>query len=386
MRPWGVSTAPGPRTLGLLGACVAVVVAGALLARGGTAADDVQVREARASVEAVPTRPAPAPEPSAPLPAGEVVVRADGVDGLRLGMSAAELVTSGWSVQQQPVAGCRRVRPGLSVPGPGEGVSGWLVGNRVAAVTVTDGAGASSSFLGPGPGGRLADLPSGDGLRRSTWAVPVPWQPGPVLVDVARSDPAPGVRASFADLDADGTIDLVQVREDAAAGCPAAAEEQQQAEASALPELGLTGRGQLLVGTPLARAAQVARLAAGSATGTPPPCRLVLGEGEPGLLYVVVAADAAGQEVVRAVTVDAGEMASGLAVGDTAEQVARVLPGLTAAYLQERWRQGLSADWQVDGGQLRLWPRREQTPLTALDTVLVGPRDVVGLVQVGPGC
>jgi hypothetical protein len=116
-------------------------------------------------------------------------------------------------------------------------------------------------------------------------------------------------------------------------------------------------------------------------------CRLAMSDGEPGLLYLVVLADdGRGDAVVRGITVDAGRTDAGLAVGDPAERAAEAYPGLTTAFLEDRWTRGLSADWQLPGGELRLWPGREQVTVVEVDAVLRGPRDVVGLLQVGPGC
>jgi hypothetical protein len=198
-----------------------VLLVAALLARPGTATDDTAVEATRASLEAAPPASSGAPVPSAPLPAARAVVRADGVDGLRLGMSAAEVVSAGFTVQVHAVGGCRRVSPGLDDTGPGPGLSGWLVGERLAAVSVDDRTGVTASYLGPGIGDALDDLPS-DGLLRASTGVLVPWQPAPVVVDVAWLRPDPSVRVAFADLTGDGSIDHVQVREDVAEVCPVA--------------------------------------------------------------------------------------------------------------------------------------------------------------------
>lgn len=388
VRRWSVPRrAPSPRTAVVVGA--AVLLVGALLARPGTATDDTVVQATRASLEAAPPVASGAPVPSAPLPAGTAVVRADGVDGLRLGMSAAEVVAAGYSVQVHAVGGCRRVSPGLDDTGPGPGVSGWLVGERLAAVSVDDRTGVTASYLGPGIGDALDDLPA-DGLLRATTAVPVPWQQAPVAVDVAWLRPDPSVRVAFADLTGDGSIDHVQVREDAAAVCPVAERAFDEAGTAALPVLDLQGRGDLRVGMPLRDAASLvdvedARGPAGSSAGAP-SCRLAMGDGEPGLLYLVVADDGSGEAVVRGITVDAGRTDAGLAVGDPAQRAAEAYPGLTTAFLEDRWTQGLSVDWQVPGGVLRMWPGREQVSVVEVDAVLRGPRAVVGLIQVGPGC
>lgn len=380
---------PSRTTVALvLGGCALLAVA--VLARPSTAVDDEGVAAVRASVEAVP-EPVDAPQPGEPLPAGDLVVRPEGVDGLRLGASSAALVAAGYSVQARAYGGCRRVLPGLADTGPGPGTAGWLVEDRLAAVTVDARAGQDvSSFLGPGLGDRLDDLP-GDGLLRATTGVDVPWQERPVQVDVAWLRPSEAVRVSFADLDEDGRIDHVQVLDDAAVGCAEALEASTAAEQQGLPPVDLGGRGPLRVGMALTEAAEVVRLVDATpsdpGTGaTAPPCRLVLADDEPGLVYVVVSADSSGTEVVRAVTVDAGATDTGLGVGDPAEAVGGAYPGVTTAFLTDRWEQGLSADWQVDGGVLRLWPGRERVRVPAVDAVLEGPRDVVGLVQVGPGC
>ncbi|MFC3687741.1 hypothetical protein [Aquipuribacter hungaricus] len=368
---------------------VGVLVAGAVLARPGTAADDAAVEATRASLEAVADPSAPVPEPLDPQ--GAVVVREDGVDGLRLGMGTAEVVAAGFSVQEEPVGGCRRVLPGLSDTGPGDGVAGWLVEDRLASVTVDARTGAGSSFLGPGVGARLDDLEA-PGLLRATTTVPVPWQEASVTVDVAWLRPTPSVRAAFVDLTGDGRVDHVQVRDDAATRCAAEAERVRATEEAALPVLDLQGRGPLRVGAPLAEAAGLVAVqdegdsANGTADDGGPSCRLAMGDGEPGLLYLVLSDPGPGGPVVAGITVDAGRTDTGLEVGDPPLDVADAYPGLTAAYLEDRWGQGLSADWQLPGGVLRLWPRREQVPVVDVDAVLVGPRDVVGLVQVGPGC
>lgn len=389
MRRWAVPrSAASTRTAVVVGAGVLLVAA--LLARPGTAADDAAVEATRASLEATPV-PTAAPVPDDPLPGGTAVVRADGVDGLRLGMSAAEVVAAGYSVQAQPVGGCRRVSPGLADTGPGPGVAGWLVDERLAAVSVDDRSGTTASYLGPGIGDTLDDLPT-EGLLRAATAVPVPWQEAPVSVDVAWVRPSPGVRVAFADLTGDGSVDHVQVREDAAEGCPVAERDAREAETAALPVLDLQGRGDLRIGTPLPEAAALVSVvdegdsANGAADDGAPSCRLAMGDGEPGLLYLVLADAGPGEPVVRGITVDAGTTDAGLAVGDPAEQVAEAYPGLTTAFLEDRWTQGLSADWQLPGGVLRLWPSREQVPVVEVDAVLRGPRDVVGLLQVGPGC
>lgn len=381
---------PPSRTTAVLVVAGAVVLVVAVLARPSTATDEESLADVRESLAATPSVVA-APEPDEPLPSGRLVVRPEGVDGLRLGTAVADLVAAGWSVQPRPVAGCRRVLPGLADAGPGEGVAGWVVGDRLAAVTVDARAGEGSSFLGPGVGDRLSDLPDGDGMLRADTRVEVPWQDEPLAVEVAWLRPAPSVRASFADLDTDGRIDHVQVLDDAAAGCAPAERAEQAEQERALPALDLGGRGALRVGMTLTEAAATVRLV-DPAPGDPgsgataPPCRLVLADDEPGLLYLVVSADASGTEVVRAVTVDAGATDTGLRVGDPPEAVGDAYPGITTAYLADRWGQGLSADWQVDGGVLRLWPGREEVRVPEVDAVVEGPREVVGLLQVGPGC
>lgn len=365
-------------------AAVGLLVVGALLARPGTAADDGVVASARASLEATPVAPVEAPSPPGPPVDGEVVVRADGVDGLRLGMGAAEVVAAGFAVQEQAYDGCRRVLPGLADNGPGEGVAGWLVDDRVAAVTVDRRAGEGSSFLGPGVGDPLDDLPPGEGLLRAGTDVRVPWRDAPVRLDIAWVSPEPDRRVSFVDVDQDGAVDHVQVLAGAAGGCAQAYRDALEAEAAQVPVLDLGGWGDLRLGTPLADARDLVRLQDDPVTGAdadPGRCRLLLGDGEPGLVWVVV-----GDGVVRAVAVDAGRTDAGLEVGDPPERVRDAYPPITAAYLGDRWQQGLGADWQLPGGTLRLSPTREQVRVPDVDAVLTGPRQVVGVMQVGEGC
>ena len=395
MRRWAV-----PRSAATTRAAVllsgAVLLVAALLARPGTAADDRVLEATRSSLEAVAPSRSGAPLPGAPLPdvprpGTTTVVRGDGIDGLRLGWSAAEVVAAGYSVQAGAVGGCRRVLPGVSDAGPGPGVAGWLVDERLAALTVDDRVGTTASFLGPGVGGRLEDLPA-DGLLRASTPVDVPWQETPVSVDVAWVRPSPEVRVAFVDLTADGLVDHVQVSEDAALGCAAAGRDARAAETAALPVLDLQGRGDLRVGETLAEAGAVVAVqnqgdrADGAADDGGPSCRLAMGEAEPGLLYLVLSDAGPGGPVVQGITVDAGRTDAGLAVGEPAEQVAEAYPGITTAYLDDRWGQGLSADWQLPSGVLRLWPTREEVGVVEVDAVLRGPRDVVGLIQVGPGC
>lgn len=382
------------RRLWFAAAALAVVVAGALLARPGTAADEDVIASARASLEPAPVAPLEAPSPPAPPVDGALVVRADGVDGLRLGMSAAEVVAAGFAVQQQAYDGCRRVLPGLADNGPGEGVAGWLVDDRVAAVTVDRRAGEGSSFLGPGIGDPLDDLPAGDGLLRAGTDVRVPWRDAPVRLDIAWVAPDPGSRVSFVDVDSDVVIDHVQVLADAGRGCAEAYRDAVEAEAAQVPVLDLGGWGDLRLGTPLAEARGLVSLqddretragtgqeGASSAEDDQDRCRLLLGDDEPGLVWVVV-----GDGVVRAVAVDAGRTDAGLNVGDPPERVRDAYPPITAAYLGDRWQQGLGADWQLPGGILRLSPAREQVRVPDVDAVLTGPRQVVGVMQVGEGC
>ena len=376
------------RTAVLLGGGVLLV--GALLARPGTAADDEVLEATRASLDAVDPSPSGAPLPEVPRPGTTTVVRSDGVDGLRLGWSVQEVIAAGYSVATDADGRCRRVLPGVADAGPGPGLSGWLVGERLAAVTIDDRIGATASFLGPGVGGRLDDLPTA-GLLRASTPVQVPWQEAPVAVDVAWLRPSPEVRVAFADLTGDGRVDHVQVSEDAALGCAAAANDARAAAVAALPVLDLQGRGDLRVGATLEEAQAVVEVqeqgeAAAAAPDDGPSCRLAMGDDEPGLLYLVVSDAGPGGPVVQGITVDAGRTDAGLAVGEPAERVGEAYPGITTAYLQDRWGQGLSADWQLSGGVLRLWPTREQVPVVEVDAVLRGPRDVVGLIQVGPGC
>jgi hypothetical protein len=92
---------------------------------------------------------------------------------------------------------------------------------------------------------------------------------------------------------------------------------------------------------------------------------------------------------VAAVTVDAGTTVHGATVGDPAERVREVY-GTTTSYLLQFWEQGLSVDWVVDdeGESVRLvmWPARERVRVPEVDAVLVGPRPVLGAVQLGTGC
>lgn len=378
----------GDRTsrLVLAGACLSLLVLAAVLSRPGTAVDEAEVAAARASL--APVVPSTAPAPAAPLPQGALVVRADGVDGLRLGMSGAEVTAAGFSLRQDGAEGCRRVLPGLADAGPGPGVAGWLVGDRVAAVTVDDRSGDGSSFLGPGPGGLLVDLPVGDGLVRASSEVTVPWQPEPRLVDVARVEAGVGVSVSFADLDSDGDIDHVQVLDDRAAGCPAAQLAREAEDEDDLPVLTADGWGDVRIGTPLAEAVSLLDLqpALPVAPYGSARCRLLLADAEPGLVHLIVGTDDEGVPVVRAIAVDAGRTDTGLSVGVPAERVRDHYPGITQAFLDDRWDQGLVAEWQFDGTVLRLAPTRERVPVPELDAVLDGPRNVLGIVQLGPGC
>gem|GEM_PF-4089789 len=381
---------PRPRTSRLLvvGGCVAALAFIAVLVRPGTAADEGMVARAQASLA-----PAVAPSAPAPVAAGpaDLVVRAEGVDGLRLGMAVDEIVAAGFSVQDRAYEGCRRVLPGLADSGPGPGVAGWLVDGSVESVTVDARAGRGPSFLGPGLGDPMDELPQGDGLQRVLTSTTVPWQPEAVVGEVARVATGPGRQAALADLSGDGVVDHVQLVSDAGARCAAAFEQETAAEQAALPRLTTAGWGRVQVGTTLTEAATVVELQPGSDDVATPAgrCRLVLAGEEPGLVYLVVGPDPAdreGEQVVRAVGVDAGMTDTGLAVGDTAQRVQDAYPGVTSAFLNDRWDQGLVAEWQLPDGVLRLAPTREQVRVSAVDGVLRGPRNVVGMVQLGPGC
>ena len=379
------------RTAVLVGA--AVLLGGALLARPGTAADDAVVEATRASLEATAPAPSDAAVPDAPLPGGTTVVRPDGVDGLRLGMSTAEVVAGGWSVGTEAVAGCRRVVPGSGRPaGRGRACrAGWWTSGSPRSPSTT-GPAAPPPTWARASAARWTTSPPATSSG-STSEVVVPWQEAPVVVEVARTTPGPGTQVAFADLTADGRVDHVQVRTDAAAGCAAAEQEAREAELAALPVLDLQGRGELRgrdaadrgahagAGGRRGRLGQRLRRATGrrrAAWPCPTASRGCSTSSSP--------TTGPGEPEVRGITVDAGRTDAGLAVGDPALEVASAYPGLTAAYLEERWGQGLSADWQLPGGVLRLWPGREQVPVVDVDAVLRGPRDVVGLVQVGPGC
>ncbi len=369
----------------LAAACVAALVLAAVVVRGGTAVDGAEVAAVQTSLDPAPTvTDVPA---APPLPEGALLVRPDGVAGLRLGMATAEVAAAGFAVQAPQVGGCRRVVAGAASPVPAAGVSGWLVDDEVVAVAVDARAGRGSSFLGAGLGGRLQDLPSGEGLRRSTRTVAVPWQAAPVTVALVQVAPAAGVRVTFTDLSGAGQIDHVQVLGDAGAGCGPTAAARAAALSVSLPPLEPDGRAGARVGRTLdAVRREVSLEPAVPAAQVGRPCRLVLADGEPGLVYLVVSPDDAGRDVVRAVAVDAGSTSAGLRVGDPAERAAALHPGITTAFLQERWEQGLIADWQDEAGTLRLAPAREQVVLPDLDAVLQGPGLVVGQVQVGPGC
>lgn len=371
----------GPAALVLV-----VLVVAALLVRGGTAVDEDEVAAVRSSLAPAPVA-SPSAGPVPPPPAPTVDVRPDGVDGLRLGMTAAEVSASGLVVQADGQPDCRRVSVGPQSAVPGSGVSGWLLDGQVVAVTVDARAGRGSSFLGVGVGGRLQDLPSGEAVRRSRAAVDVPWQPEPVRLALARVRSGAGVAVTFADLTGSGVVDHVQVLADAGAGCAPAAAALRARQVRSLPPLEPDGRGEVRVGRLLEDVRQEVSLPpAVPAAQVGRPCRLVLADEEPGLVYVVVSPDDAGRDVVRAVTVDAGATARGLRVGDPAERVAELYPGLTTSYLQQRWGQGLIADWRDGSGTFRLAPAREQVVVPEVDAVLRGPGLVVGQVQVGPGC
>lgn len=388
---------PPPRTSRLLvvaGGVAALAVA-AVLVRPGTAVDEGTVAAAQASLAPV-VAPDMAPSPD-PGPA-DLVVRAEGVDGLRLGMSLAEVAAAGFSVQERAYDGCRRVLPGLADAGPGPGVAGWLVDGTVQSVTVDERAGRGPSFLGPGLGDRLADLPEGADPVRAPTSTTVPWQGDAVVGEVARVETGADRQASLADLSGDGVVDHVQLVTDAGSRCAAAAAQRTTAEEASLPVLTATGWGPVRIGTTLAEAATLVDLQPlvdlqrgrdDVATPAAARCRLVLADEEPGLVYLVVGPDPARPgdgQVVRGVAVDAGRTDTGLAVGDPAEQVQQAYPGITEAFLQDRWGQGLVAEWQLPDGVLRLAPTREQVGVVEVDGVLRGPRDVVGSVQLGPGC
>ncbi|MGJ7441554.1 hypothetical protein [Aquipuribacter sp. MA13-6] len=381
---------PRPARLLVVAGCVTALAVVAVLVRPGTAADEGAVARAQASL-------APPSAPAAPAvpdlgPGDDLVVRAEGVDGLRLGMGADEVAAAGFSLPPRSYDGCRRVLPGLADTGPGPGVAGWLVDGEVVAVTVDARAGSGPSFLGAGLGDRLDDLPDGEGLVRASRSHPVPWQSAPVRVDVASFVPSPGRRASFVDLTGDGTIDHVQLRTDEGARCGRAYDEGTEADRAAVPVLRPDGWGEVSVGMPLAEAGERVDLQpTAAALGDRGRCRLVLGDGVPGLAYLLAGLTTSsgareGTYVVRAVAVDAGATVTGLRVGDPAEQVQEHYPGVTSAFLLDRWDQGLVAEWQLPEGPLRLAPTRERVLVPDVDAVLTGPRNVVGTVQLGPGC
>ncbi|WP_380168015.1 hypothetical protein [Jannaschia sp. R86511] len=379
---------PPPTRLLLVAGAVAVLGVLAVLVRPGTAVDEQAVSRAVAS-------PAPASAPATPsLPvagAGPLVVRADGVDGLRLGMAADEVVAAGFSVQPGSYGGCRRVLPGLADAGPGPGTAAWLVDGVVEVVTVDERAGNGPSFLGPGLGDPVDDWAALAGAEVVTLTTEVPWQAAPVAREVVLVVPSRGRRAAFADLTGDGVVDHVQLRTDRGARCGAAQGRLLEAQRTGLPPLTTEGWGELRVGTPLAEADALVGLQPGREDVATPlgRCRLVLADREPGLVYVVVGPDPARPDagpVVRSVAVDAGRTGTGLAVGAPADRVQDAYPGVTSAFLEDRWDQGLVAEWQLPDGVLRLAPTREQVRVDEVDGVLRGPRNVVGMVQLGQGC
>lgn len=381
---------PRPSRLLVVAGCVVALAVVAVLVRPGTAVDEEVVASARASL-APPSAPAVPAGPDRG-PGDDLVVRAEGVDGLRLGMAADEVAAAGFSLPPRSYDGCRRVLPGLADSGPGPGVAGWLVDGEVVSVTVDSRAGHGSSFLGAGLGDPLDDLPGGSGLVRTSRSVPVPWQPSPVRVDVASLSPSPGHRASFVDLTEDGVIDHVQLRTDVGARCGPAYDAGSAADLAAVPVLRPDGWGQLTVGMPLAEAGELVDLQpTAAAVGERGRCRLVLGDDVPGLAYLLAGLATGGGAlegtyVVRAVAVEAGGTVTGLRVGDPADEVQEHYPGVTAAFLEDRWDQGLVAEWQLPEGPLRLAPTRERVRVPDVDAVLTGPRNVVGAVQLGPGC
>ncbi len=381
---------PRPTRLLVVGGCVAVLALVAVLARPGTAVDEQAVSRARASL-APPSAPSAPTAPEVGPVTGDLVVRADGVDGLRLGMAADEVVAAGFSVQEGSYDGCRRVLPGLADSGPGPGAAAWLVDGTVEAVTVDDRAGRGPSFLGPGLGDPLAAVAAVERADARRTTTSVPWQRAPVVREVVLVETAPDRRAAFADLTGDGLVDHVQLRSDRGAGCATAQERRASAEAAALPELTVDGWGPVRVGAPLGDAAAVVDLQPDRDDVTTPlgRCRLVLADGEPGLVYLVVGpdpADPGGEPVVRSVAVDAGVTDTGLAVGAPADRVQDAYPGITRAFLEDRWEQGLVAEWQLSDGVLRLAPTREQARVVEVDGMLRGPHNVVGMVQLGVGC
>lgn len=369
----------------LLLVATGAVLATVLLARSGTAVDDAVVAEVRASATAEDAgRPGPtAPDAPAVVPDGRVVVRADGVDGLRLGMTRQEVVSAGFVVGGRSYGPCTPVVPGLADRGPGQGVRAWLVRDRVAAVTVDDRVGDAASFLGPGPGDPLAELDGVPGVLFGDLRVAVPWEAAPFRVDVAWVRPTQDVRVAFVDTRGDGTVGHVEVRSGAAADCARLQRDAQAADAAALPVLEPGGWGEVRLGRPLAEVPTTVRLQREAVTGQ--GCELVLADEQPGLVLVVLR-----DGVVVAVTVDEGEVVGGARVGDPAEDV-RDAVGPSTSYLLQFWEQGLSADWQVPdgaGGTVRvvLRPALERVPVPDVDAVLVGPRPVLGSVELGDGC
>lgn len=272
--------------------------------------------------------------------------------------------------------------PGVSDAGPGPGLAGWLVGGRVAAVTLDPRVGRTSSFLGAGLGGRLVDLAGSPGVvYRGTLLTPVPWQSAPVPLDVTWVAPVgtSGVTVSFVDTLGDGHISHVQVRTVEGGLCARTYRDTLQAQAEQLPPLDLGGWGELRLGAPVADAMRLVDVRPPRVDD--PRCSLLLSDGEPGLAYLVVS-----QGRVVGIAVDAGTTDAGLRLGEPAEAVREAYPEVTTAYLGSRWEEGLAADWQYPDGQIRFSPTLERVRVPDVDAVLTGPRDVVGLVQVGPGC
>ncbi len=355
------------------------LLAAVLLARSVTAVDGEAIDAAREAARAEASVPPPSSLPT-PRADGRVVVRPDGIDGLRLGMSAEEVVAAGFVVERwRNSDGCVRIAPGLADTGPGQGVTGWLYGRQVAAVDVDDRVGDGASFLGPGPGDPLADLQGVEGVLWGRVRVPVPWQEAPQVVDVAWSRPRPDVRVGFTDTTGDGRVDHVRVSTDAAAGCPEAHEAVLEREVHGLPEVGAAGWGRLRLGSTLGEVPHDVQLQDDGVTGE--GCELVLSDHEPGLAYVVLR-----DGVVVAVAVDRGRHEAGFAVGDDPEALRAAVPGLTTSYLGQFWSQGLSVDWQVDGEPVVLSPRREQVLVPGTGASITGPQPVLGTVRVGPGC
>ncbi|MFC3687742.1 hypothetical protein [Aquipuribacter hungaricus] len=370
-----------PATAGVL------LLLGVLTARGGTAADEADLRPPAAEASPAPSEPA-GPEVT--------VLEADGVPTARLGMDVHELADAAGGpgfvgLEEAPPEACLPVWATGPDSMPAFETSAWVRDGEVVAVvlsrwdTTTRVVAELETWLGPTLGSPVATASELPGARTT---LERPFGAAGPTVTVVHVPAADGVEVVYADVSSGyqpgagagaGRITSVEVRSPGGRGCSQDAHPVQpegRDGAPVLPPLvmGLDGLDVAPLGSPSAGLAALGF--EGGLGGGPAGCEAFWRQDADGSWLSVTALDG----VVVKVEGDGPTSPSlGVGAGDSLKAVLRAYPGAVGQGLEAAW-----ATWETTVGQrvVRIDVGLSQRYAADVDLPVMGPPSLVQSVSV----